>query len=69
MVSQGCFPAVLRFTANLLENRIKGVEQSLGKRYGARDTAIIEAKLEAALTTLESNELSNLAHADMRRHA
>jgi len=69
MISQGGFPAILRFSANFLEHRVKGIEQALGEWDSAGDATVVEAELEAALTALESNELSNLAHADKRRHA
>jgi hypothetical protein len=36
---------------------------------GSRNAAVVEAELESALTTLESDELSDLADADGYRHA
>jgi hypothetical protein len=41
----------------------------LSLRHSAGDATVVEAELEAALTALKSNELSNLAHADRGRHA
>jgi hypothetical protein len=67
-LAQHGLPGVLGFSPYFLQDGVERVEQSFGEWDRTRDAAIIEAELESALTTLESNEFSNFAYADQRRH-
>jgi hypothetical protein len=60
---------VLGFTADLLEDRIERVEETLGERDGACESPVVERELEPALAALEANELAYFANPKWQHRA